>query len=124
MTRAFFLSQMKTLIEDFGAAEFTQNRMNMIWESCSDLPDRSFQNICRHFLQTKPIKYPPLPTHFIEEAQNQRKLLATGGLRLVRTETADPVNPSESLSRVLKSMGVSSLTDAVMRRVPSQNSNE
>ena len=122
MTHDFFAEQMKSLIADFGAAEFTPNRLRMIFEACSDLPDRSFQNICTHFLQTKSLKYPPLPTHFIEESHRQRKLLGVSAIRLVTgTETADPVNSAESLSRVLKAMGAKNLTDAVMRRSESQS---
>jgi hypothetical protein len=80
MTKPFFEKQLGLLIIDFGQAEYTPSRVNLIWEYCKDLPEYNFQRIIKHFLDTRPIKYPPLPTHFQEAALEQQKLLELQGI--------------------------------------------
>lgn len=118
------MEQMQRIFEDFGAQEYTTNRLRMIWDACKDLPDRNFQAICVHFSQTRPVKYPPLPTHFIEEAQRQRKSLLPVSFEIPRNSETDAEPAGQSLARVLSHMGVTSLEDAVMKRRLKSGSSE
>lgn len=73
MTEHFFRDQMKMIVEDFGPKEYTPLRMRDIWLLCKDLTEDQFAKIVTHFRRTRMLKYPPLPTHFEEEAYRQRQ---------------------------------------------------
>lgn len=123
MTHEAFMNEMKTIIADFGGAEYTPNRMKLIWEACHDLPDRNFRAIVTHFCRSRPVKYPPLPDHFAEEATRQRKILAGDRFQSPREPISDPVSSSQALERVLAQLGVSSLAEAIQRQRPSVTTN-
>ena len=123
MTHEFFMAEMKTLMADFGHAEYTPNRLKLIWESCSDLPDRNFRAIVTHFCRSRPVKYPPLPDHFSEEAHRQRKILAGDRFQTPR-ENSEIEPAGQSLARVLEKLGVSSLEEAIRRQRSSLTTND
>ena len=117
MTNEFFKLQMNIIMSDFGREEYTANRMQIIWEHCQDLPNSSFERIVKHFCATKSVKYPPLPTHFHEEALNQRKILNNSGDRKSRNHEGELTHSSgEALSDILKKYGVVSLADVIRKK--------
>lgn len=115
MTKQFFQEKMKIIFADFGQTEYTPNRLQIIWEHCQDLPERSFAWIVTHFCRSKSVKYPPLPDHFIEAAMEQRKHLQ-GGTGTSRPAESLPQPSGEALDNVLKKLGVLNLTEAIKRR--------
>lgn len=120
MTEEFFRKQMQIIINDFGNAEYTPNRVNLIWNHCKDLPDNNFSWIVKHFCLTKPVKYPPVPNDFIEEANKQRMLIH-GGTSGPKSDIFDLKPPSDALDKILKGMGVISLTEAIEKRKRQNN---
>lgn len=68
MTKQVFEQQITLLTRNFGTAEYTKDRIALIWSICSDLPDDGFKTIIRFFLETKSVKYPPVPSEFREQA--------------------------------------------------------
>lgn len=113
MKLEFFQQQMQILTRDFGSAEYTPTRVELIWEYCKDLPDYNFGRIIRHFLDTKPIKYPPLPTHFHEAAIEQRKSLEQQGLGKTRT-FGQPAEYSQTpIKEIMKKLGGETALEAL-----------
>jgi hypothetical protein len=114
MNKEFFLEQMKVITADFGDVEYTPHRLGLIWQAVHDLPEQNFRNIVLHFCRTRSVKYPPLPTHFHEEAVNQRKLLAPDRIFATHRRDSDRLEHTEgSLQRVLQRLGVSSISEAL-----------
>ncbi len=114
MTQDAFMKHMQDIIKIFGAKEY-ENRMPLIYETVSDLPEKNFAWICKHFCMTVPVKYPPLPTHFEEAAIEQRKKLSDG--YGYKKESYDvPMPAGDALNDVLKRLGVANLTEAIKRR--------
>ncbi len=73
MTKACFVAQMSLLTRNFGTSEYTEERAALIWSICKDLNDKAFENIIKFFLETKSVRYPPVPSEFREAAYLQRK---------------------------------------------------
>lgn len=117
MTQSFFNQQMKLIIDTFGPVEYPPPKKQAIWDECKDLPDHAFAKIVKHFIWTKPVKYPPLPTHFFEEAIGQRKLLnQKQEAPRETTPTKEPEDSAAVLKRVLERMGASSIQDAINKQ--------
>lgn len=114
MTLQFFQQEMKTLIEDFGPTEFTNHKMKMIWEFCFDLPERSFAYIIKHFIETRSVKYPPLPTHFREAALEQKKILLRENVNWDKSnEEITTAQAGEALNSYLTKIGAGSILEAI-----------
>jgi len=113
MTLDFFQSQMKIIVEDFGKEEYTKSKTQMIWDYCRDLPDRSFAYIVRHFIETKSVKYPPLPTHFKEAALEQKKILRGESVHSKIDESGTVEQAGEALQGYLSKIGATSILDAI-----------
>ncbi len=114
MTEEFFRKQMQIIINDFGNNEYTPNRVNLIWSHCKDLPEDNFARIVKHFCLTKPVKYPPLPNDFIEEANRQRNLINSEIKRPISWDDG-LTRSDDALEKVLKGMGASNLSEAVQK---------
>lgn len=110
---------MKVLVRNFGAGEFTKDRMLMIWNICSDLPDENFGALIRFFMETKPLKYPPLPVEFREQANAQRKVLNQYGPPKDRGASSGlhPASASTFLADLKKQHGVALLADLIKKRI-------
>lgn len=75
MTRKFFEEQMSIIASNFGSTEYTKDRVAIIFEIVKDLPDENFKKIVRFFLETKSVKWPPLPSDFREAYYAQKKII-------------------------------------------------
>lgn len=116
MTREFFVEQMKLIVADFGADEYTPHRMSLIWDHCKDLTDRSFAWIVRHFCETKSVKYPPLPTHFAEAALEQHKILRqTFGEKKVVRAADEPERTGVVLYEFLERTGARTVWEGIQK---------
>ncbi len=122
MSPEFFMQQMEILTTDFGSAEYTPTRNKLIWEYCKDLPDYNFGRIIRHFLDTKPIKYPPLPTHFHEAALEQKKLLEQQGLGKTRSYLAPGEYSNTPIKEIMKKLGGESAVEALEKQIQKSKS--
>lgn len=123
MSPQFFENQMKILIADFGPAEYTTMKTKIIWEFCHHLPERNFAYIIRHFLETKSVKYPPLPTHFREAAMEQEKIIRgeASFQKINQAEEISMEHAAEGMRSYLKSIGAESIIDAIQKnKEPSQ----
>lgn len=122
MTKQYYSQQIALLTTNFGTAEYTPTRIDLIWDHCKDLPDYNFGRIIRHFLETKSIKYPPLPTHFHEAALEQRKLLDQQGLGNRRS----PVGPLEysntPIKEIMKKLGGETAVEALEKQIQKSKS--
>lgn len=114
MTKDEFKKHMDSITAVFGEAEY-KARMPVIYELVCDLPASNFAWICKHFLLTKSVKYPPLPEEFREAAAGQRKII-TNGQREHRRIVDMPVPSGEALESTLKKLGVPSLSEAIRKR--------
>jgi len=119
----YFQQQMAILTGDFGPAEYTPTRVNLIWDHCKDLPDYNFGRIIRHFLETKSVKYPPLPTHFHEAAIEQRKMLDQQGLGNRRMSLAPAEYSNTPIKEIMKKLGGESALEALENQIK-QNTGE
>lgn len=75
LTTDHFADEMKRLAGTFGSAEYSKERNTIIYNICKELPDANFTNIITFFLETKSVKYPPLPNDFRDQFVNQRKFI-------------------------------------------------
>lgn len=124
MNLQYFQQQMQILTRDFGAAEYTPTRVELIWEYCKDLPDYNFGRIIRHFLDTKPIKYPPLPTHFHEAALEQRKSLEQQGLGNRRGPLVAQEYSNTPIKEIMKKLGGESAVEALENQIKKKQNQE
>jgi hypothetical protein len=118
MTDRFFEKQMGILWDVFSKTEYPPVRVEMIWKNCKDLPDVNFENIIKFFISTKPIKFPPLPNDFIEEANRQRAMLINGSnSRNGWRSEIDNLQPAgEVLQDILKQNNVTSITEIIKNK--------
>lgn len=122
MTKEYFEKQMGVLIGDFGHAEYTPAKINLIWDHCRDLPDYNFGRIIRHFLETKSVKYPPLPTHFHEAALEQKKLLESQGVGKGRVTSGGSAEWSSTpIKEIMKKLGGESALEALENQIKKQS---
>lgn len=77
MKTEHFKLEMTRIARVFGAANYPADRNRLIWAEVSDLPDDRFSKIVNHFIGNRKIEYPPMLKDFIEEAHQQRKVIAT-----------------------------------------------
>lgn len=116
---AEFERAMKPIFETFGTAEYPAPRVKLIYDDVDDLTEIEFRQIVKHFCKTKPVKYPPLPTHFHEEAHNVRKA------RLQPVSTVLPVGidvrDGPGLEHATKAFGAGSAYEAVQKFIRKQN---
>lgn len=121
MTINHFHQQMALLTKNFGTAEYTPTRIELIWEHCKDLPDNNFGRIINHFLETKSVKFPPLPTHFHEAAIEQRKLLHQQG----NGNGRGPIGPVEwsntPIKEIMKKLGGENALEALENQIKKNN---
>ena len=113
MTQNEFRAGMQVILDTFGAAEYPPARMLAIYELVSDLSDFELRSIAKHFVETKPVKWPPLPTHFREAAQDTRKMRTDRHIERLASHAG--YGDGQSLNRVLDQMGAKSLLDAVYK---------
>lgn len=73
MNASHFDEQMKRLYSTFGEKSFSNERIRLIWNHVSDLPDNNFTRIVNHLLSTQ--RYAPLPKEFKEAAVAERKAM-------------------------------------------------
>lgn len=117
LSKSYFEKQMGILIGDFGQAEYTPAKINLIWDHCKDLPDYNFGRIILHFLETKSVKYPPLPTHFHEAAIEQRKHLDQQGLGNRRMSLAPAEYSNTPIKEIMKKLGGESALEALENQI-------
>ena len=110
MTQPEFQNAMKLLFETFGTAEYQPGRVKLIFDDCSDLSEFEFRSIVKHFCKTKSVKYPPLPSHFNEEAQGQRKLRTDRQVERTVKEAGE--RPDGKLAALLDQIGASNAFEA------------
>lgn len=115
MTKQYYSQQIALLTSNFGTAEYTPTRIDLIWDHCKDLPDYNFGRIIRHFLETKSVKYPPLPTHFHEAALEQRKLIQQQGPVQTRTSSGEWSNTP--IKEIMKKLGGESAVEALEKQI-------
>lgn len=117
MRPEFFEKQMSLLTSDFGTAEYTATKVAMIWDYCKDLPEYNFGRIIRHFIETRSVKYPPLPTHFHEAAIEQRKSIDAQGLGNRRTATGELQWSDTPIKEIMKKLGGESALEALENQI-------
>lgn len=101
----------------FGQESYPALRLEMIWKAVSDLPEKNFLIIVRHFVANHSIKYPPNVSDFIEKAHEQRKTLHASETRqAANTLQTIAARDNESLKRALDELGEKSLMDAVFKK--------
>ena len=124
MKPEFFQQQMELLFANFGKEEYTPTRVNLIHEHCKDLPDYNFGRIIRHFLETKSVKYPPLPSHFHEAALEQKKLLEQQGVGGY-SKWSQPLQYSETpIKEIMQRLGGSSAVEALENQIKKNKTEE
>jgi hypothetical protein len=114
MNNAEFKKQMDSLIEVFGPAEY-QKRMPIIYELVSDLPEKNFAWIVKHFILTKSIKYPPLPEEFREAAAQQRKRIREDSFKKEFRENDEPESGGVVLKQFLERLGAKNAIEAMQK---------
>ncbi len=104
------------IFETFGPENFPSPRLELIWKAVSDLPERNFMVIVRHFVGNQPIKYPPNVSDFIEAAHEQRKSLAAKDTRqAANTLQTAGARDNAALKKYLDQVGADSLLDAIFK---------
>lgn len=98
---------MAVLTRNFGVAEYTADRTALIWSIVNDLPVVGFNQIIKFFLETKPIKYPPLPAEFREQAVIIRKayLKKSEQPKQLEHSTTRPTEVSKMVEDFLHKLG-------------------
>ena len=123
MTPQFFQNQLKILMEDFGPDEYTKNKTQMIWEFCHELPEKNFAFVIRHFIETRSVKYPPLPTHFREAALEQKKILRGESIHSKIEETGTIEQAGEALQGYLSKIGAGRILEAIEKNKVGKDTN-
>ena len=119
MNKIEFGLAMQVILDTFGAAEYPPARMLSIFDLVSDLSKEELGSINKHFVETKPVKWPPLPTHFREAAQDTRKMRTDRHIERLASHAG--YGDGQSLNRVLDQMGAKSLLDAVYKSAGSSD---
>jgi len=114
MTNEEFNEAMIPLMKFFDAKHFA-GRMHLYFQAVEDLPPKNFKWMVRHFLETRELYSPPLPTHFIEEANRQRALLNNGGPGY-RSDIYDLQPPGDALEKILAKNNVTSILEIIKKR--------
>jgi hypothetical protein len=70
VTQEHYNAQMGRIYSLFGDKAFPAERLKIVWQTCKDLPDRSFTKIIDHFASS--FRHAPLPKDFIEAAIRER----------------------------------------------------
>ncbi len=108
MTKDFFKNQILILTRNFGATEYTPDRIALIWSICNDLDDKAFERVIKFFLETKSVRYPPVPAEFREAAVLQRKLITAKSdpVRLLGDQSSNrPAEISQMVNNFLHKLG-------------------
>jgi hypothetical protein len=77
MTEEFFTLQMGRLGSVFGEKNFQREKLKLIFNACSRLPEASFEKIITHFIST--FRQAPLPTDFFQATLAEARSLYSGG---------------------------------------------
>lgn len=75
MKQDYFFTQMRRVMETFGAENYPRARNEEIWLVVHDLPEYAFARVVSRIVGEVPIKYPPTVIQFREFAEAERKLL-------------------------------------------------
>lgn len=111
-----FQKIMIQMISTFGNKEYPEPKVQSIFKICSDLTEQEFQKIVSHFIFSVPVRIPPTPALFLEQAEAVKKLRHGGQDESSYARLFDPSKVTENgLARALKNMGVKSLEEAIFK---------
>lgn len=114
MNFEFFKVVMKdSIIDTFGAKNYSQSRVKEIWEAVSDLTDDEFKCIAKNLVGNRPVNTPPLLDDFkaLARVQDSRRFKTP-----IKSSSESLPISMDGLKRNLDRIGATSLLDAVKKR--------
>lgn len=107
---------MQDILSTFGMNEYSKKRIELIKSHTKDLMPGEFKKIVKHFLETKSVKYPPLPNDFLEQANVVVKSRYTS-YKPNRGVSNDYGYSDTTIEEIASKYGAKTILDAVMSQV-------
>ena len=114
MTLQEFKNEIKVLFDVFGTDEYPSARVHQIFEIVKDLDCKAFRSIIKNLCYTCPIKYPPLPARFVEEASVKR----TSKIDYYSEKIVEDNRGPEKFNEIMAQLGATNVIDAMKKFRP------
>lgn len=118
MTFEIFKTQVKRLNARFKGV-YDEEFLKLLWSHVRDIPNTSFVNITNHMIGQFHPDWPPKLSDFIEQAMEQRKIVAAmENAQAQRTLVSGPSKKEDraAYDRLLKENNASSILDLIFKK--------